>query len=226
MKTRRSAPLHPLAFTLMELLVVVAIIGILAALLFPAGAAIKKQATIKKARVELQKLVLAINAYKTKFGYYPPDHPLNPAGIDLLQNSLYFELSGVTNDAASSSYQTLDGAARIPTANVQAAFGQGSILNCAKGGDDNGQPAVPFIRDLKPGQYTTNATIRLLTCSVAWPSAERGELIPGIGNANPWRYMLTGATNTPGQYDLWVDLILSGKTYRIGNWSETPEIFP
>jgi hypothetical protein len=37
---------------------------------------------------------------------------------------------------------------------------------------------------------------------------------------NPWRYVSSGPTNNPGSYDLWVDLYIGGKTYRLSNWSK------
>jgi len=225
MKTRNPNPQSLLrAFTLIELLVVIAIIGILAGLLFPAGAAIKRNATIKKAKTELRQLSLAIDSYKAKLGYYPP----GPGGLYTMSNSLYFELSGATLTAATGgNFVTLDGAGQIPQAAMQATFGQGGVLNTTKGGaDDNGLPAEAFIKGLKPNQYADLANgVRILKCSVDWPK-DNGEAIAGYPFINPWRYVVSGATNNPGTYDLWVDVILSGKTNRISNWSDNPEIVP
>ena len=210
------------AFTLIELLVVIAIIAVLAAMLFPAGAAIKRSATIKKAKAELKQLALAIDSYKAKNGYYPP----GPGGAHLMANALYFELSGA-NLTGAGNFVTLDGAGQIPQASMQATFGQGGVLNCTKGGgDDNGEPAVPYLKDLKPKQYAELAPgLRILTCTIDWPT-QNGELIPGLPLINPWRYVVTGAVNNPGGYDLWVDIILSGKTNRISNWNDNPELVP
>ena len=111
MKTNHSRnPKLATAFTLIEMLVVIAIIAILAAMIFPASAVIKNKMTITKAKAELKAVVLAIDSYKIKKGYYPPDHAL-AVGVDPIVNSLYFELSGVTNIPAG--FQTFDGAAMI-----------------------------------------------------------------------------------------------------------------
>jgi hypothetical protein len=36
---------------------------------------------------------------------------------------------------------------------------------------------------------------------------------------NPFRYNSVNPTNNPNSYDLWIDLVISGKPYRIGNWT-------
>lgn len=212
----------------MELLVVISIIGVLATLVIPAGYKIMENAKINKAKTELKQVEGMINQYKLQFGYYPPDHPADPK-----LNSLYFELIGVTNTTpgqatpALNMFQTLDGAAEISADFCQNNFGAGSILNCAKAnGDDVGKPAVTFLKNLKPNQYyaiSTNlprdTTVRILVCTVQWPE-KYGNVLPGIPLVNPWRYVVNGATNNPGSYDLWVDIISNGKSNRISNWDD------
>ncbi len=58
-------------FTLVELLTVIAIIGILAALLLPVLAAVKRSAQKAKAQTEIQGLVTAIQAYDSAYGRFP-----------------------------------------------------------------------------------------------------------------------------------------------------------
>ena len=58
-------------FTLIELLTVIAIIGILAALLFPAVGAARRSANKAKARVQFTQWVAAIESFRSEYGYYP-----------------------------------------------------------------------------------------------------------------------------------------------------------
>ena len=95
------------AFTLIELLIVIAIIGILASLTFPVLGSVKRHQNIQNAQAEMGQLETALNAYKDAFGFYPPDNPANP-----MVNQLYYELEGTTNNGAN--YVTLDGGASIP----------------------------------------------------------------------------------------------------------------
>lgn len=230
MKTNHSRNFKPMfAFTLVEMLIVISIIAVLAAMIFPAFAAVKKSMTIKKARAELKAVAMAIDSYKDKKGYYPPDHN---GFTNATTTSLYFELSGVTNTpvstvAANNWFETFDGAAKINAFDCQNTFGQGGIMNCSKAtGEDGGQAATVFIKQLKPNQYGEIAPgVRVLTCSVVWP-LDSGKIIAGVDYVNPWRYVSTGPTNNNESYDLWVDIVVGNKTNRISNWSETPEIVP
>lgn len=61
------------SFTLVELLVVIAIIGVLAAILVPTLYRVVYRAWESSIAMELNQLHLAIEAYKQKFGDYPPD---------------------------------------------------------------------------------------------------------------------------------------------------------
>ena len=68
-----TAKRHRRSFTLVELLVVVAILGLLAAIVAPAvymGLVRAKQAKIQ---MELASIAAAIERYKTDIGSYPPD---------------------------------------------------------------------------------------------------------------------------------------------------------
>ena len=208
------------AFTLIELLVVIAIIAILAALIIPIGRAVNRQKTLSKSRAELAEIETAIENYKTKLGHYPPDNPDNPR-----LNTLYFELEGavLTNGA----FQTLDGFARIRMAQLPMTFGAKvtGIINASQPGvSDEAQTATKFIRDLKPNQFVllqTNSTDRpyILTSSVAWPVVVNFPL-PNHPGINPICYNSSTPTNNPNSFDLWIDVMIDGKTNRICNWSK------
>ena len=60
-------------FTLVEMLVVITIIGILAALVIPAAYSVMVAAKRARIAMEIKQLEMACQAYKEKFGEYPPD---------------------------------------------------------------------------------------------------------------------------------------------------------
>ena len=198
------------AFTLIELLVVIAIIGVLAALILPVGAAMKRNATIKKTQTELQQIVTAIETYKEKLGFYPPENPNNAA-----TNALYFELLGT--ELKGTRLVTLDGSAGIMQAAVPMMFRVGGFANCtgAKNSDD-APAAKAYLQQLRPTQWAEIfPDVRVLTCSVRWSPDN---------TINPWHYRAASATNNAGSFDLWINIFLGGKTNRISNWNKQPQI--
>ncbi|HEY2081713.1 MAG TPA: type II secretion system protein [Verrucomicrobiae bacterium] len=221
------------AFTLIELIVVIAIIGILASLIFPIIGAANKHKLIRTAQTQLQGIESAIDGYKTKLGFYPPDNTNNP-----VVNQLYFELVGTTNNGAGqpapSLWVTMDGGAQIGTTttpNINAVFGVSGIANTSTRAhsDDSGAAAVPFLNNLTPneiGVYDPSTPggqqIKLLVCSVTWPAEKMPPPIPSNPILNPWRYNSSHPTNNTASYDLWVDIIIKGKTNRICNWNSQP----
>ena len=57
--------------TLVELLVVLALIGILAAMLLPTLGRVRIKSTVQKARLEVDQIVSAITEYESVYGHYP-----------------------------------------------------------------------------------------------------------------------------------------------------------
>ena len=71
------------AFTLLELVAVIAVIGILAALLFPGVRAARTSAYKAKTRVQFNQWAAALEGFRTEYGYYPVLHGsnlVNPPG--------------------------------------------------------------------------------------------------------------------------------------------------
>lgn len=66
---RRSSRLA--AFTLIELLTVIAIIGVLAAITFGVARGVQERAAISQARSELNAIATALESYKRQYGDYP-----------------------------------------------------------------------------------------------------------------------------------------------------------
>lgn len=65
------------AFSLLELLAVIAVIGILAALIFPSVGAARKSANRAKTKVQFSQWAAAIESFRSEYGYYPTFHPTN-----------------------------------------------------------------------------------------------------------------------------------------------------
>ena len=215
-------------FTLVELLVVIGIIAVLAAMIFPASQAIKKSSYRRKAKAEIESIATAIESYKAKYNHYPPDRPGNP-----LVHQLFYELLGTKNERGE--YVTLDGRETLAVADLATAFPpparlDGFVNSTRPSGADDFSSGQKFLTDLKPEQFAhvTNGNVRfaVLTTSIRWPK-DAGPLVAGADlDLNPIRYNSSSPTNNPKSYDLWVDIVVGGRTNRISNWSDQPEILP
>lgn len=103
-------------FTLLELLTVVAVIGILAALIFPSIGAARKSANRAKTKVQFNQWAAAIESFRSEYGYYPAfdsTNLVNGGAITTLSGDHLFHdlLAGKKRDgsAASSSTTTAAG---------------------------------------------------------------------------------------------------------------------
>ena len=210
------------AFTLIEVLVVIAIIGVLAALTLGVLVPMKVKQQISVTQAELAQMQAAMERYKSTTGVYPPDNPGDP-----VINQLYYELTGTTYDPVNKVFKTLDGSTSINAADLSATFGVTGFVNCAM--KDGDPPARSYLSDLRPNQigtFTVNgATVKLLVGSVGWPANISPPPVSAQPEINPWRYVSSKPTNNIGSYDLWMDLAIRGKTYRISNWSRNAQIF-
>ena len=224
LRTPHSALRSSPAFTLIELLIVISIIAILAALTFPAVRAARISVMRARARGELAGIETAIERYQQKLGYYPPD---NAPNWDV--NQLYYELLGTTN--SSGVFHTLDDSAQIAPAALPAAFGAAStvvsFMNCSRGGEDGLAGAVPFLKGMKAAQFLAITNVSSPTPITVLGTSLDGPLVfqSALGaKLNPWRYNSSSPRYNPKSFDLWIDVDAGGKTNRISNWSDKPLI--
>lgn len=228
---------HVFGFTLIELLVVISIIGVLAGFTIPVLAKIKEAQYKKVARAELERIETALEGYKAKYGTYPPGNQ-NPVGTYMLPltnsmfSQLYYELSGttLTTIGGQNYFVTLDGSAKIlansPGQDVKAAYGVGGFINNSKGSGEDASSAKNFLSGLSSKQINTVsnngvADTAMIVTSIGGPDANYNPV--GVTAMNPFRYVFPGVNN-PGSYDLWVQLVIKGRTNLICNWSKQVQI--
>jgi len=221
---------HSLAFTLIELLLVISIIAIIAAFTVPVISSIKRLAYVNKTKAEMAQIETAIERYKAAYGFYPPDNPGH-----MLTNQLYYELVGTMN-TNTVLYTTLDGRSQINAGQLNTLFGSTKVngfLNCTKSGAGEDTPvAKTFLPDLKAaqiGSYTNppankfSVGVDLLIASVGGPY-QSYQPLKYVG-MNPWRYNSSSPANNPGSYDLYVQLVIKpGQTNLICNWTKQVQI--
>jgi prepilin-type N-terminal cleavage/methylation domain-containing protein len=104
MNTRANTSRTVAAFTLIELLTVIAIIAILMALLFPAITAAKDAARRAQAGTDCQSIVSGIKAYYTEYGAYPSivdptaANPPPPSADDTIVGDAAARIAGAPNN--------------------------------------------------------------------------------------------------------------------------------
>ena len=218
------------AFTLIELLVVISVILALAALTFPAVRAVKLNMIRARAKSELVGLQTAIENYKDKLGYYPPDNRINAKADPYALNQLYYELLGTTNYGGF--FHTLDNSAQISAdpnvligifgANAPGVPNVSGFMNCAQPRSGDEIPSgVAFIKGLKSSQWLTT-TYTTPACTVIGANLDGPLTFPGPNGTkiNPWRYNSSSPHNNTKTFDLWIDVAVADKTNRICNWSD------
>ncbi len=169
-------------------------------------------AAVRDQRTELVK---AIEAYKTKFGVYPPDHALSlkPLVVDPVTNTLLYELVGVIYDPASKTYSV--GGLEPATADyVKDYFQIKGFRNCAE--TTNGIERFLTLDPLPSRQVHDDPDVFALGFQ---PSFD--VLPPEVFwefDVSPWRYVSSAPTNNPGKFDLWTELGTRDRKVVIGNW--------
>jgi len=234
---RRTTP--GAAYSLIEMLVVIAVIAILASMIFPVSNAVTRNRMRTKTMAELQEVQTAIEAYKAKTGHYPPDNANNH-----LVNQLYYELVGATyapkpGGFDTTMFATTDGGTLATNKFITAMASQnswgvtstnppGGLVNFVPAVDkEEGTTAYNFIKGFGPVEFQTDPTtgLKFLVASTPWPAQLAAGFPPFSGFVNgycAWRYSSTSPVNNTGSFDLWVDVLIGGKTNRICNWSRDP----
>ena len=97
------------AFTLIELLMVIAIIGVVAGILIPTVSAVKRQANVAASKSQLSQYVNAIQLFKGEYGFYPfaDAHVNSGKNINDLSDNFIETLSG--RDATNSNSKSVGG---------------------------------------------------------------------------------------------------------------------
>ena len=137
------------AFSLIEMLVVIAIIGLLAALVVGGASHFRETSVRARVQTELNQVVSAIESYHKKYGFYPQDNqktPPNPA-----YNPLYYELT----------------ASSLAPAVAQAELGIKGIVNTG----DEAKDVFPNI-GIAGKNYNTNGPVWRLTAGYRGPDGD------------------------------------------------------
>lgn len=144
-----AAAVRRSAFSLVELLIVIAIMGILAGLLVGLAPAALKRARESRVRAELRALEAAIESYKARFGVYPPDGLVLDGSVPRRDSNgnlvvrpelspLFYELTGVVvnNPYDPTGYfvplgDDDDGKVRLHSDELKTYFGRDGFVNAA-----------------------------------------------------------------------------------------------
>jgi len=214
-RLRKDPMLH--AFTVIELMVVIAVIAMLAALLIGILPRVMEKRVTARVEADLALLTTAIEYYKEKQGFYPPDNtdPSKTAAIRAAQPPLFYELVGTTNSGGD--FYPLNGDPKLSGGQIQAAFGTGGFLNSGEAGE-----VKSFHKTIRENQYNWSPfpdAVRVLTVPANGPKYPGN---PGTETTNTWRYVVGNpelqSVHNPNTYDLWAEVVYRGRTNVIGNW--------
>jgi prepilin-type N-terminal cleavage/methylation domain-containing protein len=224
------------AFTLIELLVVISIIAVLAGLILGIGGVVGQKKTIARAQAQMHKLEMAIETYKSKMGFYPPSSVYSLADRTnptitvnrAARNPLFYELTG-TVLSETGSYVNIFGD-MLTSAQVNSYFNMMGFANAANSRDE-AQNFCPTVSSDELGNINTGSNplaspvwVFVLPADgpLAFQSQERGGKQRWVV---PWCYDASSTNRMNAEsYDLWIDIVLGGKTNRICNWSDSPLI--
>lgn len=206
-------------FTLTELMVVIGVIILLAAMTVGGVSRALSKGKETRIRAELAQLVTAIEAYQNDLGSYPPDHPTDPA-----RAPLFYELSGVVLDLQKDppEFSTRRGGETVLAADVKTWFGLDGFQNAVT--DPDQIRSYLTLRSEQYGEISNppqEADVEVLLVPVPWPRSAAQQPIPGKPGLNPWRYRHPDnrqAVNNPGSFELWAEYVDGNKLRVISNW--------
>jgi hypothetical protein len=200
----------------MELLVVIGIMVLVAGLIVGLAGVTGKRKKMSVAQTERDRLVMLIEAYRSKIGVYPPQNP-NPNNLG--KNTLFYELAGAerTGPAANPVYINTLGpfAFNIDSNTLYTEFGIPGIINSS----DDPTEIKRLLKSVRPGLVATlSANVYSLVVPIDGPN----------GQPNQWKYLASTNPASMGTndfhnkeaFDLWVDIVSGDETYRIGNWKD------
>lgn len=144
MKTTKTIVSKPNGFTLIELLTVIAIIGILAAILFPVVGKVRESAGETAGRAQFSQWSQAFELFRQEYGFYPDFASTKgnvPTTDEILANgttedgSLFYEVLSGRKAGTSSGDRVEAGDPGYDSGNVRAAsfytFGEGELVESA-----------------------------------------------------------------------------------------------
>jgi len=215
-----------------ELLVVISIIGALAALTVGLAGVAGRKSKESRVRAQLNQLITAIDGYHDAIGSYPPDNLTSSAargqfGVPF-PNQLFYELSGTAfagNEFTPAGRQQIAGSG-VTANTVQTVFHTDGIANAARDAKE-----LKFTHSFKAADVKRAVgppAIEVLAVPVkgpAWPAAWAPWLRGTDGlPINPWLYVSTSPTNNADKYDLWADVVIGSKIIRFSNWDKEPVV--
>ena len=214
-----------LAFTLIELLMVISVIGILASFTVGLGKLASTKMKESRVRAELNQLVTAIESYRARVGYYPPDNR-NPfdGTVNTVTNGLFYELSGVILTNNDTEFLTRNGGDIIPVTGARDFFHNRGFANASR--DASEVRTFLNVKERQIGQISDIPDVDVLVVPVEWP-VNKGFAIPfkelpaKFHKLNPWRYDAS-STNRHNlrSFDIWAEYVVGNEIKVIGNWKD------
>ena len=133
LRPRRRGPAGKLqAFTLIELLVVILIMSIVASLVVGLSSVASRKSKESRIRTELNQLVTAIENYKARYGFYPPDNTIGSGPsrtVNPVTNQLFYELTGTSYEPTSGKREFTSRNEKITASAIQSYFHRDGFLN-------------------------------------------------------------------------------------------------